>query len=41
MTLKEYYDILKEEWEKVNKNNLEEIKRYNEFKRQLRKLLDE
>ena len=41
MTLKEYYDILKEEWEKVNKNNLEEIKRYNEFKRQLRTLLNE
>ena len=41
MTLKEYYDILKKEWEKVNKNNLEEIKRYNEFKRQLRTLVDE
>lgn len=39
MTLEEYYEILKAEWEKVNKDNLEEIKRYNEMKRQLRKIL--
>lgn len=40
MTLEEYYRILKEMWEKVDKTNLEEIKRYNEFKRQLRKELE-
>lgn len=37
MTLEEYYKILKEKWEKVNKDNLEEIRKYNEYKRQLRK----
>lgn len=36
MTQKEYYEILKVAWEKVDTNNLEAIKRYNEMKRQLR-----
>lgn len=40
MTQEEYYEILKKEWEKVDKNNLEEIKKYNEMKRQLRQLLE-
>ena len=40
MTQKEYYEILKKEWEKVDKNNLNEIKKYNEMKRQLRELLE-
>lgn len=40
MSQEEYYKILKDAWEKVNKNNLEEIRKYNEMKRQLRKLLD-
>ena len=35
MTTQEYYEILKREWEKVNKDNLNEIKRYNEMKRLL------
>ena len=39
MTTDEYYKILKERWERVDKNNLQEIKNYNEFKRQLRKEL--
>lgn len=39
MTTEEYYEILKREWEKVNKENLNEIKRYNEMKRQLRQLI--
>lgn len=39
MTIKEYYEIIKAEWEKVNKDNLSEIKRYNEYKRELRKLV--
>lgn len=40
MTWEEYYAVLAEEWKKVDKNNLEEIKRYNEFRRQLRKSID-
>ena len=39
MTIKEYYEIIKAEWEKINKDNLSEIKRYNEYKRELRKLV--
>ena len=41
MTTEEYYEILKREWEKVNKENLNEIKRYNEMKRQLRQLIND
>ena len=41
MTTEEYYKILKREWEKVNKDNLSEIKRYNEMKRQLRQLIND
>ena len=41
MTNQEYYQILKERWEQVDKNNLQEIKNYNEFKRQLRKELQD
>lgn len=41
MTTDEYYKILKEWWEQVDKNNLQEIKNYNEFKRQLRKELQD
>lgn len=33
---KEYYRILKEEWERTDKTNRESIRAYNEFKRQLR-----
>ena len=40
MTQQEYYKILEERWKQVNKNNLQEIKNYNEFKRQLRKELN-
>jgi len=40
MTEKEYYEILKEKWEKVDKNSLEEIKQYNLFKRELRRELN-
>lgn len=38
MSLEEY---LKDAWEKVDKNNPEEIRKYNEMKRQLRKLLED
>lgn len=41
MTQKEYYEILKKEWEKVDKNNPNAIRRYNEMKRQLRQLLED
>ena len=41
MSQDEYYAILKERWEQVDKNNLEAIRAYNEFKRQLRHQLDE
>lgn len=37
MTREEYYKILKEKWEKVDKDNLRQIKAYNEFARRLRK----
>lgn len=40
MTQEEYYKILKAAWEKVDKNNLKAIKRYNEMKRQLRNELE-
>lgn len=41
MTLSEYYEILRNKWEQIDKDNLQEIKWYNEFKRQLRKELAE
>lgn len=41
MTREEYYEILKREWEKVNKEDLNEIKRYNEMKRELRQLIND
>lgn len=34
-----YYKMLEERWEKVNKDNLAEVKAYNEWKRRLRKEL--
>lgn len=41
MTTEEYYAILKEKWEAVDKNNPGEIKAYNEFKRRLREEMEE
>ena len=40
MTVKEYYKILKEKWDNVNQNNLQEIKAYNQYKNNLRKELE-
>lgn len=37
MTREEMYKILQDKWEKVDKNNLAQIKKYNEFARKLRK----
>ena len=41
MTIKEYYEILKKMWSKIDQNNLEQIKAYNEFKSQLRKEIED
>jgi hypothetical protein len=41
MTQSEYFAILKEKWEQVDKTDREAIHAYNEFKRQLRHQLDE
>lgn len=40
MTRQEYFSILSEEIKKVNFNNKESIKRYNEFKANLRSQLE-
>lgn len=39
MTLEEYYKKLKEKYEKTNWDDLESIKEYNEFRRNLYKQL--
>ena len=41
MTQAEYFAILKEKWEQVDKDNLEAIRAYNKFKQLLRHQLDE
>lgn len=41
MTLEQYYEKLEERYEKVDWDNLESIKAYNEYRRNLRKELDE
>lgn len=41
MSRSEYYEILKQEWEKVNNDNLEDIKRYNRMKKELREEIEE
>ena len=41
MTQTEYFAILKEKWEQVDKDDLNAVRAYNEFKRQLRHQLDE
>lgn len=41
MTRDEYYALLKERWEQVDKTNREAIHEYNEWKRELRHELDE
>ena len=37
MTREELYTILKKEWEKTDQNDLESIKAYNRYARELRK----
>ena len=41
MTLDEYYNILKTMYQKVDWNDLNSIKRYNQFKEDLRKELED
>lgn len=41
MTREEYYALLKERWEQVDKTSREAIHEYNEWKRELRHQLDE
>lgn len=41
MTMKEYYEALKERWEQVDKSDRDAIRRYNEWKRVLRQMVDE
>lgn len=40
MTAEEYYKILKEKWDNVNQNSLQEIKAYNQYRNELRKELE-
>jgi len=39
MTLEEYYRILAIEWDRVNKEDLQEIRQYNRRRYDLRKLI--
>lgn len=41
MTKEEYYKLLKEKHEQTNWNNLKSVKRYNEYARMLRQLLED
>ena len=41
MTRDEYYALLKERWEKVDKTSREAIHEFNEWKRELRRQMDE
>lgn len=41
MTLQEYYRMIADRWETVDKNDREALHRFNEWKRELRKQIDE
>lgn len=41
MTRDEYYALLKERWEQVDRTSREAIHEYNEWKRELRHQIDE
>lgn len=41
MTRNEYYALLKERWEQTDKTSREAIHEYNEWKRALRRQIDE
>ena len=40
MTQEEYYAVLKEKYDKTDWSNLEEIRKYNEYARLLRSLME-
>ena len=41
MKREEYYKLLKEKYEQTDLDNRESIKKYNEYARELRKIIDE
>lgn len=41
MKREDYYKLLKEKHERTDWNNRESIKKYNEYARELRKMIDE
>ncbi len=41
MTQEEYYQFLKERYEKTDWDDLQSVKAYNEYARQLRSMLEE
>lgn len=41
MTIKEYFSAVEERWETINQNDREALHRFNEWKRELRKQIDE
>lgn len=41
MKREEYYKLLKEKYERTDWNNRESIKKYNEYARELRKMINE
>ncbi len=41
MTKEEYYELLKKKHEQTNWNDLNSVKRYNEYVRMLRQLLND
>ena len=41
MTLEEYYKILEEKWKQVDKSSFESVREYNEYRRQLRKEVED
>lgn len=41
MTIKEYYRAVADLWETIDQNDQEALHRFNEWKRELRKQIDE
>lgn len=39
--MQEYYKLVADRWDKIDKDNREALRRFNEWKRMLRKLVDE
>lgn len=41
MTIKEYFRAVEARWETIDQNDREALNRFNEWKRELRKMIDE